>query len=260
MKEIKTRAKTSRKKWTEEDIETLKAKYPRIDTEALAKELDCTVRAIVNKANSLHIKRIRNNTVIDGKKFCTYCKEYHPVDNFYHHRNKHDGYEYYCKLYYERRKKKEDNVVVHQDKKTESKAGYEPIGEHKDRHGKVEVTYINGKAGKECTVCEQWKVLDDYAHHKTGAGGRNSMCKACYKARYNPPRERKLPDVEDTIIDGVEYRKCKECGETKELYTAFDKNVNMKNRKCRTLVCKECAKQKRLKKKKEKKQKDGNTK
>lgn len=46
---------------------------------------------------------------------------------------------------------------------------------------KVVLEDREGKPGKACTRCDEWKPLDDYNSHKTCVGKRDSVCKECRK-------------------------------------------------------------------------------
>jgi hypothetical protein len=59
---------------------------------------------------------------------------------------------------------------------------------------KIELVVIQyegeAKTAKVCTKCEIVKPLEDYTVNKKGTGGRNAVCKACYKGYYEANKEK----------------------------------------------------------------------
>lgn len=177
-------AKLEAKEWSVEEIEKLKAKYPTANLDELSKELNRSVRALVCKAATINVVRIRHNTVVEGKKFCSMCQVWHPVSEFYRNKCKLDGYEYYCKKYYKTKKKK-DSIVVHKDKfKFTYKTEYKGVDRERIVHEKRNVLVFDGVEGKECNKCGEWIPLIEYSDKLGGAGGKTSRCKACHNIEY----------------------------------------------------------------------------
>ena len=174
------------REWTKEDLAKLKAKYPTTDLDELSKELDRTVRALVAKASVIGVVRQRNNKIVNGEKFCSMCQKWHPISEFYRNKAKMDGYEYYCKKYYKTKKKREiDDVVVHKDKfKFTHSTEYTGVNRERIVHEKRNVLEFEGIKHKQCTRCEQWIPLIEFAELKGGVGGRTSRCKACHNIDY----------------------------------------------------------------------------
>ena len=171
------------RKWTQEDLEELKQKYPTCDLEELSKEINRGVRSIVSKASQLGIKKRYNNSVVNGNKFCSYCKRWHPIDEFYRNKHKCEGYEYYCKRYY---KDKENSKSVVQKDKYKFHCATEYIGVDRERivHDRRTVLEFEGIKHKQCNKCEEWIPLIEFAELKGGVGGRTSRCKACHNIEY----------------------------------------------------------------------------
>lgn len=176
----------NQRKWNENEVATLRDKFATEDLDVLMTELDRSIRSIMCKANSLGLARRANNAVVDGKKLCTFCREWHDVSEFYRNRCKYDGYEYYCKKYYLQKDKKADAGELHKAKWTfkRSNSGYVGIDRERVKSKKVELSTIDGIEGKMCTECEIWKPLDSFPKLAKGVGGRGSKCKACVKALY----------------------------------------------------------------------------
>ena len=172
------------KEWSAEEIAKLKAKYPTANLEELSKELDRSVRALVNRANIIGVVRQRNNKIVNGKKLCSMCQVWHPISEFYRNKCKLDGYEYYCKKYYKTKKKK-DSIVVHKDNyKFTYKTEYKGVDRERIVHEKRNVLVFDGVEGKECNKCGEWIPLIEYSDKLGGAGGKTSRCKACHNIEY----------------------------------------------------------------------------
>lgn len=175
---------TNQRRWTSDEVAKLKAKYPTANLDELSKELDRSIRSIVCKADTLDVVRIRNNNVVDGKKFCSMCKVWHPVNEFYRNRSKLDGYEYYCKKYYDIKEKKRN--VVHKDKyKFSQTSTYEGINRERVVHEKRVIIEIDGVEHKECTECMQWLPLHEFRKKASGAGGKADKCIVCDTTLYH---------------------------------------------------------------------------
>ena len=156
-------------KWDLDEIEKLKAKYPDADLLALSEELNRSVRAIRDKAINLKIKRTFNNSVIGGQKFCSMCKKFHPIEEFYRNKRQPDGYEYYCKEYYRTK-----------GAMTKERSKYEWVFVEEDYS--YLVTNDNEVKGKVCTKCNEWKPLTEYYANKVNKrDGLHSKCKQCFK-------------------------------------------------------------------------------
>lgn len=168
-------------KWTATELERLKQEYPEADLLMLSDELNRSVRAMTCKANELGIKRIPNNKVVSRKKFCSMCKQYHPISEFYRNESQCDGYEYYCKKYYKIKGKERAEKSKYDWTFTPSDLRLlEGDNRVAKKKAKAMVTLVDEKAGKVCSKCGEWKVLEDYYKQSSGAGGRHSKCKKCF--------------------------------------------------------------------------------
>ena len=182
MKENKSK-KTTRM-WTVEEIEKLKAKYPTSDLDELSQELNRSIRSLVCKAETIKVKRLRNNNVVEGRKFCSMCQKWHSVDKFYRNKAKLDGYEYYCKKYYDRKGKK---AKAEKPKYTFTKASstYKRVDREFIRHDKRQLYIIDGVGHQECTGCYEILPLTEFRDLANGSNGKASKCIACHSVEYN---------------------------------------------------------------------------
>jgi len=123
---------------------------------------------------------------------------------------------------------------------------------HARRHLETGELYQLGMQGlRRCSRCRETKSLGDFALSSTNPHGRDNQCKACHKEaheRRNPDRltreeglkrahQRKWEGTEDQQLFQSGERKCKKCGEIKEL------NLFVINPDCRgghTHECKAC--------------------
>lgn len=214
------------REWTREDLAKLKAKYPTANLDELSKELDRSVRSLICKANVIGVVRIRHNTVVEGRKFCSMCQVWHPVSEFYRNKCKLDGYEYYCKKYYKTKKKK-DSIVIHKDKYkfSQSTSDYKGVDRERIVHEKRVILEFNGIEHKECTICEEWLPLDEFSGQSAGVGGKTSICKACWNIDYR----HKHKDVEFALREErMRLRKEEPTLEEKQVQSKAKKIVKAK--------------------------------
>lgn len=187
-------------KWDDEKVAILRDSYAYSDLNKLADQLGTTKKAVIRKAQKLQLYRAKNNQIIDGYKFCSFCQVEHLVDNFYRNRAKFDGLEYYCKKYYEFKKESKttpplsdirvnatENGVFTTDKRASATENLmlDPI-KHRPKNPTV---FVDGVEGKVCNRCKKFKPLIDYAKDKNGIAGKKATCKSCYKERYAKKRE-----------------------------------------------------------------------
>lgn len=179
-------------KWTEEKIALLNDEYEYCDLKDLSQKIGCTVKAITRKAESLRLFRAKNNEVKDGIKYCTFCKTYHPVTDFYVDRAKHSNLRYNCKLYYKKYKLKNirskpilTTTLLNQKRGNQSNRGVFE-GEEREKikyRPRNPVVIRNGIEGKVCNGCKEWKPLDSYGIDKKGIASRRARCKDCMKSK-----------------------------------------------------------------------------
>ena len=151
-------------KWTNDKLEILKDEYGYVDNKELATKLDCSITALVKKASRMNIKKVTNNSITDGQKYCTYCKSYHNINQFYRDKHANEGYQYYCKLYY-----KSHNPREPKDYSLDWK--------------KNPIIIIDGKECIKCKICGDTLELDFFYKNKKMINGRVNVCKKCYKKR-----------------------------------------------------------------------------
>jgi hypothetical protein len=94
-----------------------------------------------------------------------------------------------------------------------------------------------GEPRKRCSMCKQWKPLDDFHRNRGRRDGRQAMCKPCNIARnqrwyrehpevratrmddYNRRRKRKLQGL---LLDYLLDHPCVDCGESDPVVLDFD--------------------------------------
>lgn len=165
-------------KWTDEKIDILKDEYSYVDNEELATKLGCSISALIKKASRLNIKKATNNSITDGQKYCTYCKTYHNIEQFYRDKYANEGYQYYCKLYYKSHNPRETTTLLN-------------IKSHNPREPKDysldwkrnPIVIINGKECIKCKSCGEYKELDFFYKNSKMINGRVNVCKSCYNNR-----------------------------------------------------------------------------
>ena len=237
--------KIKRKSWTGEDIAKLKAKYPTADLDALSLEMDRSARAIACKASKLGLERVPENAIIEGQKFCSFCKKWHPIGEFYQNRHKLNGFEYYCKRYYITRKVKREVSIVDKSIFEFSKdiqREYVAVSESGKKKENQTIIMINNIEGKLCTKCWKWHPLTYFKVSYGDLGDRADSCKDCNVAPVKEKSKRgrtKKDDPRVREIDGIVYRTCNNCGEEKVQegnYTLINKEKGYYR-----IICKDCA-------------------
>lgn len=186
-------------KWTDAKIEILKDSYAYSDLNELANQLKVTKKAVIRKAQKLQLYRAKNNQIIDGYKFCSFCQVEHPVHHFYRNKSKLDGLEYYCKKYYTLKKEKQNHSqttpLLNQKRALETEIGASATEnknllnlEYIKNRPKNQTLIVDGVEGKVCNLCKTFKALTYYSKDKNGIAGRKAICKSCYKERYSKRR------------------------------------------------------------------------
>ena len=157
--------------WTFAELEELEKRYPNADLLALSEDLGRSVKAIFTKASEQKIKRLANNSVVGGQKFCSMCKKFHPIEEFYRNKRQPDGYEYYCKEYYRTK-----------GAMTKERSKYQWVFVEEDYS--YLTTNDNKVKGKICTKCNEWKPLTEYYANKVNKkDGLHTKCKECFKKK-----------------------------------------------------------------------------
>ena len=165
-------------KWTDEKLNILKDEYSYVDNEELATKLGCSISALIKKASRLNIKKATNNSIVDGQKYCTYCKAYHNIENFYRDKYANEGYQYYCKLYYKSHNPRETTTPLN-------------IKSHNPRESKDysldwkrnPIIVVDGQNCLRCKCCQKIKPLYNFYKNKNMISGRVNVCKECYNKR-----------------------------------------------------------------------------
>lgn len=186
-------------KWDDEKLAILKDSYAYSSLDELAIRLGTTKKAVIRKAQKLHLYRAKNNQVRDGYKFCSLCQVEHPVDHFYKNKAKYDNLEYYCKKYYALKKEKQNHShttpLLNQKRAFTTEKGASTTEnqnllnlEHIKNRPRNPVLNVDGVDGKVCNLCKTFKALIDYSKDANGIAGRKATCKTCYKERYSKRR------------------------------------------------------------------------
>ena len=148
-------------------------------------------------------------------------------------------------------------VVHHKDRNRQNNAieNLELVAsnaEHHRLHGKEgELHQLRLQGLRRCSECRVIKPLDGFALSKSNPHGHDNRCRACHKAyheRRNPDRltrseglrvawKRKWDGTEDYALVQDGKRRCKKCGEVKELDLFV---INPTCRLGRTYECKAC--------------------
>lgn len=179
--------------WDEEKVLLLKDEYPYADLNLLAKKLGTTTKAVRRKAEKLRLKRATNNQIVDGYKYCSFCKVEHPVSSFYRNKAKSYGYEYHCKKYYESKKinksqSEEKLPLLYQEdgeKSTEARGKTTERMGHSSKRPRNPIVIKSGVSGKICNSCKIWKPLSLYWNSKNGIAGKRAVCIDCFKAKHS---------------------------------------------------------------------------
>ena len=87
-----------------------------------------------------------------GQKWCTYCKKYHDVKEFYTNKNRPSGYQDHCK------KAKKEMAYKYKNNKHETKL-----------------------KEKVCKTCGRTLAIDNFARNNKTEDGYNVNCKECSK-------------------------------------------------------------------------------
>lgn len=157
-------AENNNKRWSKEEKDFLKDNYGKIPIKTIADVLGRTETGVKSQAINFGITR-KKPPVIEGKKYCTNCKEHKNHDEFYKHNNTKDGLYSWCRLCtgISRRKKYFDKQ--HEQKEKEKEAFIEA---NKDNLFK-------------CTRCKEMLPLKAFriAHRSNGRIERKTFCKAC---------------------------------------------------------------------------------
>lgn len=173
-------------KWTDEKLNILKDEYSYVSNEELATKLGCSVSALVKKASRINIKKATNNSIIDGQKYCTLCKAYHNIDNFYKDKYANEGYQYYCKLYYKSHNPRETttppNIKSHNPREGIGSKCHNP---RESREFSLDwkrnpIIVVNGQNCLRCKCCQEIKPLYNFYENKNMVSGRVNKCKKCY--------------------------------------------------------------------------------
>ena len=121
---------------------------------------------------------------------------------------------------------------------------------------------VNGVIGKDCSICKEWKPLEEYYKQKEGLGGRKSGCKKCkgdqikkwreenphyhkeYSKNWNKENRknnatiRKRRKLEVRMFNGEEItgKECAVCDSWKPLYhfNNHKKGLGGKDTRCKT--------------------------
>lgn len=187
-------------KWDDEKVVILRDNYAYSDLNELAGKLGTTKKAVIRKAQKLHLYRAKNNQIIDGYKFCSLCQIEHPVDQFYRNKAKYDGLEYHCKKYYELKKEKHNHScttpLLNNKRASATEIGVSTTEnknllnlEYIKNRPRNPVVVKNGVSGKVCNLCKTFKPIIDYSKDANGVAGRKAICKICYKERYSRRKE-----------------------------------------------------------------------
>lgn len=246
------KGKKKRKSWTSEDIAKLKAEYPTCNVDELAKEMGRTIRAIECQASKLKLEKVLDSAIINGQKFCSFCKKWHPIGEFYQNRHKINGYEYYCKRYYITRKARREVSIVDKsifEFSQDIQREYVSVSKDRKKKENQRLIVINNIEGKLCTKCWSWHPLTDFEMSFGDLGDRTSKCKGCSENKKRGRKKRTDYFVRE--IDGVKYRVCEECGEEKveEGNYSISKGTGYIHTKCKVCVY-EKEKQRRKERKK----------
>lgn len=162
-------------KWTDEKLNILKDEYSYVDSKELATKLGCSVSALAKKASRINIKKATNNSIVDGQKYCTLCKTYHNIDNFYKDKYANEGYQYYCKLYYKSHNPRESttppNIKSHNPRESR---------EFSLDWKRNPIIVVSGQNCLRCKCCQEIKPLYNFYENKNMASGRVNKCKKCY--------------------------------------------------------------------------------
>lgn len=176
--------------WSEDKILILEDEYAYADLGNLALKLGTTIKGVKRKAEKLKLKRATNNQVIDGYKYCSLCKTEHHISHFYRNKAKSNGYEYYCKKYYETKSEntKDIHQLPHLNKggyATDYKRGYATDYKgHSSKRPRNPIVIKNNVEGKICNKCKVWKPLSQYWDDKNGIAQKKARCIECYKNTY----------------------------------------------------------------------------
>lgn len=233
------KGKKKRKSWTSEDIAKLKAEYPTCNVDELAKEMGRTIRAIECQASKLKLEKVLDSAIINGQKFCSFCKKWHPIGEFYQNRHKINGYEYYCKRYYITRKARREVSIVDKsifEFSQDIQREYVSVSKDRKKKENQRIIMINNIEGKLCTKCWSWHPLTDFEMSFGDLGDRTSKCKSCTESKRG---RTKKEDSRVREVDGIVYRTCNDCGEEKVQegnYTLINKEKGYYR-----IICKDCA-------------------
>lgn len=148
-------------------------------------------------------------------------------------------------------------IVHHKDRNRQNNAieNLELIAsnsEHMREHGKAgELHQLKLQGLRRCSRCRVVKPLDGFAISRTNPHGYNNQCKACNREHYERRNPNRLPRAEGVRLgwqkswEGTEdyalvqdgKRRCKKCGDVKELDLFV---INPTCRLGRTYECKAC--------------------
>ena len=176
-------------KWTDDKLDILKDEYGYVDNKELANKLGCSISALVKKASRINIKKVTNNSIADGQKYCTYCKAYHPIEQFYRDKYANEGYQYYCKLYYKSHNARETttplNIKSHNPRESIGSKCHNP---RESREFSLDwkrnpIIVVNGQKCLRCKSCQKVKPLYNFYENKKMISGRVNKCKECYKKK-----------------------------------------------------------------------------
>ncbi|HSQ87767.1 hypothetical protein [Romboutsia sp.] len=164
-------------KWDKKKLELLLDNYAYMPEDELSTLIGCSAPALRKKASRLHIKKATNNMVIDGdQKYCTYCKTFHSIEDFYKDRHANGGYQYYCKRYYKSHNPRETTTPL----KNKSHNPREGIDFQLDwKHNPTVI--VEGKECIKCKVCGNTLELNNFYKNSNMINGRVNVCKTCYK-------------------------------------------------------------------------------
>ena len=173
--------------WNEEKILILEDEYSYADLNDLANKLGTTVKGVKRKAEKLKLKRSINNQIIGEYKLCSLCKIEHHISHFYRNKSKSNGYEYYCKKYYET--KFENNKDIHYLPHSDKGGNATDYKGHSSKRPRNPIVIKNNIKGKICNKCKTWKPLSRYWSDKNGIAQKKATCIDCYKNSYTSSKK-----------------------------------------------------------------------
>ena len=90
---------------------------------------------------------------------------------------------------------------------------------------------------KQCSMCKQWKPLDDFHRNRTRRDGRQNLCKPCNlelnkrwyrdhpearRTRMDEHARRRKRKLQSMLLDYLRAHPCVDCGESDPVVLEFD--------------------------------------